>query len=730
MVSSEAAVFLRRAAPMTIDIAGPDGSSFQFPDGTDYSVIKGALDKHYNPGKPSPISADNLVRAAGRGVPILGGLLDKANAATYAALQPAYASIAPETEKGDTTISHAPSFGERYTENLGRENVKDMSFAKEHPLANTTAEVTGGIASTAPLAATAWGARLLGLTGKTLPQAITRGAASSGAISAADALARGEDPIASAGIGTAVGAGAPVVGRVLSTVAAPVTTALRGIISPADEAARRVASGVSRDVRAGTAGLTEPELLAAQQAGSPVTLMDTGGETTRALARSAANTSPEGFATLNKAINDRYQGQGGRIAQEFQSGMHYPTDASREAAITHVANNEVGPKYMAALKETAATQLYPTSEVRKLPGFEKYPNKFSAPHEALLDDLSELTQAPTVQQAIRLANTNMRNWGIRDQLAMRDALPANASPALRNFLSTPPKPFFKVVDGKTVMNPVESASGSSIKNLPTLQYWDYIKRALDQIGTPESRAYAKTLRNNLDEIIPAYKTARDSAQPVKFFQGAGDAHEAGMNFFRRGDKFDSADTQKALANMSDTQKKLFQDGYSQAYVDFIEKHPNRRNLLNEINKSPAATRELETALGAQRARDLEAKLRVEHIMDASRGAVQGNSTTARQLMQLGLAGGVYGIEGGGLNLDPNAMMHAALIYGAARGKNAVDTRVARQVAELLTSADPAKLKLGMQLLGQKPAMMNGIRQFDAALASVVGRGSLPALTGP
>lgn len=783
---------------MTIDISTPDGSSFSFPDGTTHEVIKGALDKHYGVAKPAPITAENVVRSVGRGIPVVGGLLDKANAATYAALTPAYESLLPSVAKGDTTISHKPSFSERYTENLARENVKDLSYAKDHPVANMAGELAGGIGSAAAAAPTAIGARLLGLNGTTLGGATWRGGLSGAGIGAADAVARGHDPVATGGIGGLIGVGAPVVGRVASTIAAPIVNALRGARDPAGEAARRYGGVLQRDRVAGTAGLTDAEIAAAEHAGLPVLPIDRGGESTFALARSAANTSPEGRRMLTSTLDDRYAGQGPRTVDWFKSGQHYPTDAQRNAALAHVSNNEIGPKYMAAMKDAASTPLWPNAEVRKIPGLESLPSNLPKHHEALLSDLAELTQAPEMQTAIRLANSKLRNYAVRDQIALRESNrlrnsaaevlfkgqfsrdqvqkmkaanewqlagieKATADPIQRarapdwvahmegqaksfreeiekqgNFLAgghpanaivTPPRPFMQIVNGQTVMNPVETSSGKSVVNVPTLRYWDYIKRALDEMGTPTSKSFARTIRNNLDEIVPRYAEARASAQPTKFFQGAGDAHEAGQNFFRRGDKFDSVDTQKALTSMSETERKLFKDGYSEAYINFIEKHPNRRNLLNEINKSTTAQKEFETALGPQRARELEARMRVEHIMNDARNEVKGNSTTARQLVELGLAGGASMLEGGSpIPHDPQSALTAALVWGAARGHRAIDSRVSLQVAKLLASNNPQQHKIGMTLLTQNPNMLAALRYSDTALASVAARGAQPALT--
>lgn len=205
---------------MTIEVHTPDGSSFAFPDGMPQEDITKALDAHFGQAAPAAadasgakpdtsVSADNLVRAGARGVPIVGGLLDKANAATYAALAPVFPS--------DKTVSQAGSFGDRYSENLAREKAKDEGFDAAHPIVSTGAQLTGGVAATLPVAATATGAKLLGLTGSTVPGMIARGAASGGAIGALDSAARGGDVGTGAGVGALTGGAAPVVGRAVGS---------------------------------------------------------------------------------------------------------------------------------------------------------------------------------------------------------------------------------------------------------------------------------------------------------------------------------------------------------------------------------------------------------------------------------------------------------------------------------------------------------------------------------
>lgn len=623
----------------------------------------------FDPSKPhevignKPSAAGGTVNAFGygiaEGVPIIGPSLKRG---------------AQKLQAGLNSLR----LGTPYADEL--KSVQDYSKAadKEHPVAHTAGELTGGVVSTGAAGTTALGARLLGLGGTTLPGAIGRGFASGGAINAIDAAAREQDPLTGAGLGAGIGAAAPVVGRVVSTIARPVTTAIRGLRDPAAEASRRVAGAVERDVASGTAGLTEPEFLAAQQAGHPVNLMDMGGETTRAVARSAANTSPEGRAVLNRGIDDRFENQSNRITGWLNRTFHYPDAEAQQRAIVQAAQSANRPAYRQAINDSHAQNV------------------------RLWDaDLEQIAQAPEVQNAIRLATPQLRNWAVADGLQR----PVGA---------------FEIQNGRTTLR--QTASGNTY--LPGLQYWDYIKRALDQMNTPTSRQFSRTIRDKLDDLVPSYRDARAGA--ATFFR-ASDALEAGQNFVTQ--NFANQDARLALHRMSQPERQLFQDGFVSRFMESVNQSGDRRNILNTIAHSPAHREKLEIALGPQRARELEGVLHVEQIMDRARGAVQGNSTTARQLTELGFAGGVSAFESGSpIPTDPQTALHAALMWGALRGHRVIDTRVARQVAELLASNDPQRLRMGMQLLTRSSNLFGALRNGDAALASIAARGSLPALS--
>jgi hypothetical protein len=252
--------------------------------------------------------------------------------------------------------------------------------------------------------------------------------------------------------------------------------------------------------------------------------------------------------------------------------------------------------------------------------------------------------------------------------------------------------------------------------LPNLQFWDTVKKNLDKVGTRDAQDFSRVLRDHLDTQIPAYAEARAGA--AHFF-GASDALEAGQKFVTS--KMDNAAARNALAKMSPTERKLFQDGFVSQYQAMLNEVGDRRNILNKIADSPAARERLEIAMGREKAAEFEALQRVEGIMDLARKAVTGNSTTARQLAELGLAGGAYGFSGGASNpLDPSAMFNAALVYGAARGRNKINEGLSRRVAEMLASNDPQVLLRGVKVITKSREMFNALRAADRGLARVGG----------
>lgn len=204
---------------MTINIKGPDGSNFAFPDDTPSADISSAMDGHYGSGKPASFDSSDPrfsegAMASGKaleGVPFVGGLTTKAGAAISALAHPL-------TGVG----SDGATLGERYSKNLDQENAASQAFEKDHPVQSAVAKAVGGTLALAPLGATAIGAKALGLTGETLAARAGAGALSGAAIGGGDAITRGENPIGEAESGGLLGALTPVGGKLVGKVASAV----------------------------------------------------------------------------------------------------------------------------------------------------------------------------------------------------------------------------------------------------------------------------------------------------------------------------------------------------------------------------------------------------------------------------------------------------------------------------------------------------------------------------
>jgi hypothetical protein len=580
----------------------------------------------------------------------------------------------------------------RYDDAVKRERELNKAAEEQHPIASTVGQIGGAVVL--PVGA--------GAQAASLPARMGIGAATGAALGGVAGAGEGQGAVdtlsraaVGAGTGGLLGGAAPAViegaVRGARAIAQPVANAYRGVRSVDDEAARRVVTALERDRQIDPQAaqrLTSGEYAASVQNGGPAVLADLGGETTRALARSAANTSPEGRAVLNRTINDRFEGQGPRVTDWLRRTFHYPDAAAQSDALEQVGRTVNRANYRAAMQQGDRPLMSP--------------------------ELDRLMGSPAVVEAMRRASTSGRDRAITEGLgAMRQ--------------------------GVTVENGVVrfTRGPNGVPTYPNLAFWDATKRELDDAANAATRAgrngeagvlgdLARTLRGELDQHVPSYRTARAGA--ARFFD-ADNALEAGQNFV--GKNMTANDARRALAQMTPQERQLFQDGFVSRFVDTLHQVGDRRSILNKIAESPAAREKLNVALGHQRAADLEAGLRVEGIMDLARSAVQGNSSTARQLAELGLAGGAYGFSGGGINpfTDPGALVNAALVYGAARGKNAINERLARRVAEMLVSNDPSIITRGVQTIARNQTLFNSLRSFDRGFARVGGEqsGRFPAL---
>lgn len=192
--------------------------------------VGGAIDAAADYAAPVAGFVNNVGRQIATGVPVIGGALNKADAATNALLAPA---LNPLFSKGNQL--QGDTFAQRYQNSLAQQNDRDQQFESDHPYISTGAQVAGGVgalgglASAVPAAGAAMGmgVRTAATANKLTKAQMLRdlavrgalGGTSNAAIGGADAAVRSDgDPDAikrGAEFGGIVGAAVPAAGKVI-----------------------------------------------------------------------------------------------------------------------------------------------------------------------------------------------------------------------------------------------------------------------------------------------------------------------------------------------------------------------------------------------------------------------------------------------------------------------------------------------------------------------------------
>jgi hypothetical protein len=606
------------------------------------------------------------------GVPIAGPLMDKAAMAASAGI--------------GSLVSGDPYDKVR----AEMQAMKDRGNAA-HPYARLGGNVAGSLAVLGPVGGTQVGGAALGMRGASLGGRVLNSAASGGAISAADTLARGgdaTDALKSGAMGFGLGGAIPALGAAVKGgvgyLGERLGNLVRGASNPAAEAARRTGLALGQDAASGQV-MNSLDDATARAANIPLMNVDRGGETTRALARSVSNQSPEVRATIEKAASDRFGGQSGRAASFINRVMGGNVDdLAAQDAIKNTARLTNKPAYDAAFAHPRAQAMWN-------------------------GELQQLMQAPALQEAV---------MGATKRGANRAAV--EGFKAIKN-------PFHQAADGSFKL--MQKADGSIA--YPSLQFWDQTKRNLDgMIGTAQRAgdntlagdltAIKKKLVETLDTAVPAYKNARQGA--AGFF-GAEDALEAGKTFFSHPRAVPEA--RRAFSKFNPSEQKLFATGYASSLIDRIKDSPDRMNIINSMFKNQAKRESIELAMGPRATRMVEAYVRVEDLADRVRGAM-GNSTTARQLVELGIGGA------GGFALTGDwkgAIAGAALTQGPRYVNNNIERNVMKEIGKLLTADDPAAIQKLVSNAAVSSNYMKALEKMGGLLAAPSRVGAIQSTRG-
>ena len=591
-----------------------------------------------------------------------------------------------------------------YEQELEKARKEQETAKTQQPEAYLGGELAGG------LVGPGFGAGTGATLGARAVRSALAGAAQGGIYGLNTAQGDTGEQLKQAGIGAAIGG---VAGGVLSPVtdiaaagagkAAQVGKSIydtvRAEFNPSfieDQAASKVvAAHLAGDVeRGGQPALSPQELQAAQEAGVPRAAVDIGGERTRALARGAADVSPEARSGLSELAQERYAGQSRRIGGFIQSMVGGADVGATRESLQAAARRENAPAYKRAYTQGSGNIASP--------------------------GLDNLAQAPAVQAAMRDAATSGKNRAAADGLGGFD-------PAKRNMQ-------FWDYTYRNVRD-AASAAGRAGRN--------------EEAGS--LGGLATRLRDELDSQVPAYKQAREGA--ASHF-GAQDALEAGQKFVNS--KLDNSQAARELAQMKPAERQLFAQGFASHLADQILNLRDSENVITKaFLSSPAAKQRIQIALGKDNADRLEALLRVEGQVDKLREAMGNSKTNQFQLARAltkagqGAAGGFEAYEAakeafGEDGFDPEKLstghlLGSAIAFGSLYGKGrmeAVNEEISRRVGQLLVSDDPAVLRRGIEIVTKSKPLMDAIRNLGSGTATAASTAArrlitrVPATQGP
>jgi hypothetical protein len=574
-----------------------------------------------------------------------------------------------------------------------REEERYATMRKERPYTTMAGEIAGAVPTMLAVP------ELAALKGTGFAGRLAQGALSGAAYGGVSGASQGEgikeralSSALGAGMGGLFGAGGTALGKGVEAAyerfGKPVVSTIRGWADAEGEAAKRVTAALKKDqelIQTGKAkGMTEEQWYAARDAGEPVTIADLGSTNTQALLRSAANTSPDGRAVIEKMIFDRFAGQSERVASDMRRLIVGGANKSKTAdELKQLYDVERAPAYRKAFAEPAAQSLW-------------------------TPELEQISQAPVVQEAIRKAMLSAQDEAAKLGL-------------------TPPKiPFIKNQEGRFILNPTSNLR-------PNLQFWDVVKKSLDEIGDREHQYWSKSLRNYLDNIVPAYKDARGVA--AKYF-GERDALTSGAEAVKS--KMEPAELEKLMKVMSPVEKDLFREGYaSQAAKDMLER-TDTQDITKRFLATPMERQRFNIIFGQNAYEKMQARVEIEKFMDAARTAL-GNSTTARQLIEAGLAGGAIGgyltgdikgiAEGAAVGLGAKAgaasKAVAPLVSGAQKMIGYVDRKTASEVASLLMSENDDKIVKAIDMIAKDERLRKAFSSLTDKLVTSTGIKAAP-----
>lgn len=516
-----------------------------------------------------------------------------------------------------------------------------------NPGIDATAQITGGIASMVPVAATATGAKLLGITGRNLASRAAASAGTNALVSGADSAARGGDAndiTGNAMIGASIGGAVPVVGSMLSTAAKPLIDAVKARVNPSGFASQKIAERLASDG-------TSVSQAAGKMARNGLSLADSGGQNTRNLLKTTTNIPGPAQQAVKAKLTLQAMGQGDRLKTVIGKTLADPEGyLTAKDDIANAAKNLAAPLYKQA---------------------------YSAPVH-FSQSLESILETPAGKSALLKA----------EQLAANEQVPFQ----------------------QLFVNVAPNGTSATVKRVPDTRGWDYIKRAMDDmIGAQTDTITGKvtnegriltSLKNKMlgeiDSVNPAYKAARQ-------VWGGQQSLDEALEFGKKAMQQPPEAVERYVKGLGPAQQQSLQVGAAEWARGVIDKGNFTQNAVLKLFGNRQQVRIWRAIFNDEnkfkafrQAMFAEAKKRETY------NVVGGNSSTAKQMADMVEAGGLNDMVEAGKNLVTSGPISAAFQFATSRLKmlGGFTPKVADQVAKQLMARNPQEVRQITQALLQ------------------------------
>jgi hypothetical protein len=561
--------------------------------------------------------------------------------------------------------------GDIYGEAVAKPRQRISEAADTNPWAFYSGEIGSALAVPGGLARVGVRGALANSAGKSLGARSLAAAKEGSAYGAAYGAGKSEGGPVNMAIGTATGAGTgaalgyaiPGAVDLAGAVAQRVAAPVRGYLNPKGVAAEKFTEAVARDVPDAVGGATRfADRVTDMQAANPsARVMDAGGENVRSLMRSAANMPNEAREGARRVMDARQAGQHVRMTSDLQKGMGD------------------GRNFYATIDDQV-TKMEQIGEKAIQPSL-----RIETPMTPALD---RVLKRPTMVELQRLVNKKIADEDKPIGLMSRTEMIHRIKMELDEQMGA-------ALQAKKMGN----SGGAG---------WDYNT--------------LKILKRDLLNAVnnPGYKSG------LKRYAGEAQLKTAASRGFDDFDTMAPEEITKALREFdTEAERQIFRMGAARAIIDRVRKGNANRDRTENVFGSPEMQMKLKALFPSQKQfREFQKSLVIEAKMADSRKALQGNSTTAKQLTEGAEAGKTASFLTSGLNALSGRV--APVLDFVAQGYNrfsGLTPGVANELLRLGMSQNPAAgnalVRASMEQAARTPA------QRAALSSALVAAGVAP-----